>query len=151
MVQTLKLWWGRLQAHAWGRFIFSRMLGFFIPYTGSIKALVLELKPGLAVIAIRDRSGIRNHLRSIHALALANLGELTTGLALHFALKDHDRAILTKLEAAYHKKARGLITAKAQVDLAHEMLGTKEVQALLYDQNDNLVCTITATWLIRAT
>lgn len=150
MVQTLKRWWGRVQAHSWARFIFSRILGFMIPYTGTVKAVILELKPGFAAIGIKDRRGLRNHLASIHALALANLGELTTGLALHFSLKDGDQAILTKLEAEYHKKARGFIIAKAHIDREKELIGSQQVLALLYDHSDTLVCTITATWLVRS-
>jgi len=149
MVNTLKRWWGRLGSHSFGRYLFSRMLGFMIPYTGTIKPRVIELRHGFARISIKDKRALSNHLSSIHALALANLGELTTGLALHFALREQDRAILTKLEVEYHKKARGPIFSKAEVDPSLNLSGPIVVRALLYDQNQALVCTVNATWLVR--
>ena len=62
--------------------MFSRLVGWVVPYAGTLRADVLEMAEGSAVVSMPDRRGVRNHLNSIHALALANLGELTANLAL---------------------------------------------------------------------
>lgn len=148
MVNTFKTWWRRLATLPLGKWLFSKALALLIPYTGTISPYVLEVRPGYAKVRLADRRLVRNHLSSIHALALANLGELTTGLALHFALKDNQRAILTNLNAEYHKKARGPITAIAQIKNADQTLvGPIHVEAQLFDQNLVLVTTIKALWL----
>jgi acyl-coenzyme A thioesterase PaaI-like protein len=99
-----------------GRLVFSRLLGIAIPYTGSIGAEVLTLEPGYAKVQLEERRAIRNHLSSIHAIALANLGELTGNLALACALPDDGRFIVTKLAIEYKKKARGRIIAECRCD-----------------------------------
>jgi acyl-coenzyme A thioesterase PaaI-like protein len=148
MVNTFKTWWRRLAPLPLGKWLFSKALALLIPYTGTISPFVLEVSPGYARVRMSDKRRIRNHLSSIHALSLANLGELTTGLALHFALKDQQRAILTNLSAEYHKKARGPITAIASIkNLDQALVGPIEVNAQLFDKNLVLVTSVKALWL----
>jgi len=99
-----------------GKRIFSRFVGSMAPYTGTIGALVLALEPGFARVTLRDRRKVRNHLNSIHAVALMNLGELVTGVALMSSLPAGSRGIVTDLAMTYKKKARGALLAEARVD-----------------------------------
>ncbi len=149
MVNALKLWWTRLSALPFGKWIFSRVVGLLIPYTGSVSPNVEKISPGFAEVFIKDKRRNRNHLRCIHALALGNLGEFTTGLALHFSLRPDRRAILTSLHIEFLKKARGKITGKATIDLTSEIPdGPIEVLASLADSQGEVVTKVTATWLV---
>lgn len=105
--------WDRLAPLPAGRWLFSRAIGRVVPYTGSVRPDVLELRAGHALIAMRDRRAVRNHLRSLHAIALANLAEFTTGLPLAYAVQPEGRAILLSLHVEYVKKARGTVTGTA--------------------------------------
>jgi acyl-coenzyme A thioesterase PaaI-like protein len=62
------------------------------------------------VRAFRARPKVRNHLNSVHAVALVNLAELTGNLALAYSMPDDARFIVAGLTVDYAKKARGLIT-----------------------------------------
>jgi hypothetical protein len=63
---------------------------------------------------MQDRRGLRNHLNSIHAIALVNLSEICGNVALFYSMPDDARFIVSGLEIEYLKKARGTITAIAE-------------------------------------
>ena len=139
--------WNRLRQFPGGTWVFSRLLGWKVPYTGSIGAHVRELGPGHARITLRDRRAVRQHLGSVHAVALLNLGEVTSGLAMLAALPSGVRGIVTRLSAEYPKKARGLLTAVSRVTVPEVVEPVEHlVTADITDAAGDLVCRVTAVW-----
>lgn len=141
--------WQRLSPLPGGKWMFSKLVGFAIPYTGSMQPRVVSLEPGHAIVNLHDRRRVRNHLKSIHAIALANLAEFTTGMATLSGMPRGSRAILTGLKIEYHKKARGTLKAECKSEpptTADEH--SLEVEARIYDADGDCVATGLATWLI---
>jgi len=126
------------------------MLGRMAPYSGTIGARIEEVRPGYARVCLRDRKKVRNHLDSIHAIALVNLGELATGLATISTFSTNMRGILQGISAEYLKKARGTLVATAHFELPDDIQDNTscDVEAELTDQAGEVVTRIRATWVI---
>lgn len=139
--------WERFRSWPLGSWAFSRLLAVAIPYSGNIRARVRELRPGYARLTLRDRRAVRQHLGSVHAVALLNLGELTSGLAMTTALPPGVRGIVTGLQAEYPKKARGTLTGEATVR-PPDITGPVDfpVEAAIRDEAGDVVCRVRATW-----
>ena len=111
-------------------------------------AHVKLLEPGHTVVQLSDRRRVRNHLNSVHAVALINLGEVATGLAVISQLPPDVRGIVTALGAEYRKKARGLLTAECRTDpiAAAAEPTERDVSAEIVDQAGDVVAVVRATW-----
>ncbi len=142
--------WSRLSGIPGGPRLFSWLLGRLVPYSGTVRARVMSLAPGEVEVRLPDRRRVRNHLASVHAVALVNLGELASGLAITTALPDGVRGIPIRLETEFVKKARGDILARARF-VSGEIGDDANVtlQVPLTDPDDQLVARVTATWRLR--
>ncbi|HEX8694232.1 MAG TPA: hotdog fold domain-containing protein [Longimicrobium sp.] len=146
---TIRRQWEKWSPLPGGRRMFSFLLGRLVPYTGTIGARVEELKPGYARAVLRDRRRVRNHLRSVHAIALMNLAELVSGLALNFALPPDARSILKGLSIDFTKKARGTLTGESTAPVLQDNAERElEVEATIRDEVGDVVATARARWLV---
>ncbi len=110
----VRMAWDLLAGVPGGKAVFSRLIGRAAPYTATIGAKVIALRPGWAEVEMADRRGVRNHLQCVHAIALANLAELAGNIAFAYSLPDGARFIVAGIEIEYLKKARGTLTAIAE-------------------------------------
>ncbi len=145
--------WDRLSPLPGGRWLFSRIVGWTAPYTGTIGARVQELRHGYARLTLADRRRVRNHLRSVHAVAQLNLAEETSGLAVVYSMPGHLRGIPVHLEIDYLKKARGTITATCELagPVPEPPAGERvsfEAPVTLTDRQGDVVARALARWVI---
>lgn len=141
--------WDRLSAIPGGKVIFSRLVGMTAPYTGSIGARVLELRRGFSRIELADRRKVRNHIDCVHAIALANLAELTGNVAVAYTLPDDARFIVAALSIDYLKKARGTITATTTCPLISTAAEEEyEIEVSLKDRTGDEVAHVVLKTLV---
>jgi acyl-coenzyme A thioesterase PaaI-like protein len=146
--QRLMTMWNRYGGSRLGRKIFSYILGRTAPYSGSIKAEVLSLTSGSVKVVLNDRRSLRNHLNSVHAIALANLGELASGLAMISAIPSNIRAIVVNLEIEYLKKARGRLIAEGSAEPPENITESVNSIALakIKDADGDTVASVKVHW-----
>ncbi len=145
---VLEKWkkWSQLPC---GKALFSFFVGQFAPYTGSIGGKVKELAPGYAIVTLRERRRVRNHLKSVHAVALMNLAEMASGLAMLSGLKSNIRGIVTSFHIEYLRKARGFLTARAWCEIPIVVGKTPaQVPVEIMNSQGEIVARATATWLL---
>jgi len=141
--------WKKLKDKPFGKKLFSKGVGKMAPYTGSMKALVTDLTPGYCRTFLKERKSNKNHLRSIHAVALINLGEMTSGLAVLSGMSSQIRGILTKMEMEYIKKAKGNLVAECRCKIpeVNDSLNY-QVETLILDLQGDVVAKGTFYWLL---
>ena len=143
--------WNKFTSFPGGKTIFSKMLGVLIPYSGTTHPQVIELKPGYAKVQMKDRRKVRNHLNSIHAIALANFGELTSGLAFNYSLPKGVKTIVTELKITYLKKARGTLTAECNCDVISAAENKDYiVETVIRDSSGADVAKVKTHWKVSA-
>ena len=143
--------WGKFNKVPGGNKVFSAIVGHFIPYTGSVSPIIQKIESGSASVLLKDKRAIRNHLDCIHAIALANVGEFTTGLCVISQLSEFAKAILVHIEVEYLKKARGDLISETNFKIPPNLSQDTEFKVVAHIKNGHqeVVTKVTATWRVR--
>jgi uncharacterized protein (TIGR00369 family) len=132
--------YNRLHGLPLGNRIFSRVLCMKAPYFKSIKPVFSELREGYCEIRMKKRRSVENHLKSVHAIAMANLCELTGGTCLEASIPGSLRWIAKGMNIEYLKIAKTGLTARCEiVGIPEDKTGDFPVTIRVDDQNGVMV------------
>lgn len=147
---TMRALWSKLKLVPGGGKVMGRLIGQMAPYTGTIHAEIVALDLGYSKVRMNDARRVRNHLNCIHAVALMNLGELTTGAAMMYSMPENTRSIITNLSMEYLKKARGTLTGECSCEVPAVTSEKREyvVSADLKNEAGEVVARAHARWLV---
>ena len=135
-----------------GRAVFSRMVRVAAPYFATIPATVESVEPGRATARMRHLPWVRNHLGTVHAIALCNLAEMTMGLTAEASVPPDYRWIPKGMIVAYKAKARGTMHATASLELPEPLADGVEVPVQVSIADDEGIEVFTAEiriWVTR--
>lgn len=99
-----------------GPWAFSFAFGQKAPYFATIKPRFTVLEPNYAELVIAKRRRVKNHLGTVHAIALCNGLEAAMGALAEVTIPSDKRWIPKGMEVTYAAKATTDITCRAETD-----------------------------------
>jgi len=134
-----------------GKKLFSLFVCFKAPYFGSISPTFTALSDGYAEVTISNRRKVRNHIGTVHAIAMCNMAELAGGTMTEVSIPRSMRWIPKGMEVKYLKKAESR-TVRAQARFIDSIVeGEKQdinVEVNVLDDNDVVVCRCEITMFV---
>lgn len=113
MPTTLLALYTKITRWPFGHWVFSKAVCFKAPYFGTISPRITRLENSRCEAEIKDRRSVRNHVGSVHAIALCNLAELCAGVMTDASLPKDMRWIPKGMTVKYLKRAKGKLHASA--------------------------------------
>lgn len=117
MTQVLALW-ENLHGVPLGDRAFSILFGLKAPYFGTVRPHFRVVEPNRAVLTIRKRRGVHNHIRTVHVIAICNGLEAAMGALAEASVPADKRWIPKGMEVSYPAKADTDVTCHAETDPA---------------------------------
>ena len=101
----------------------------------------VELSPGHTVVRMRKRRKVKNHIGTVHAIAICNLAEIGAGTMTDATVPSHCRWIPKGMTVEYTAKAETDLVAVAKIDPlpSFEAATDVPVRVDVRDSNDQLV------------
>ncbi len=135
--------------------IWSKAFGQVVPMVGTANIRYLDVSPSQVVVRIENRRNMQNHIKGVHAAAMALLAETATGFVTGLNVPD-DRIVLIKsLHIDYLKVAKGGLTATATLNaeqqqfIANQTKGELEIPVTVVDDSGTspIQCRMIWAWL----
>ena len=134
-----------------GKYVFDAALAAFAPFNAFLGVHVEMLDAGFARTRVADRPHRRNHLRTMHAVALSGLAEVTANLAVATLLPPGGSFVVRRFAIEFVKPARGELLAECRVPLSFVVADRAEVDVStrIRDASGEVVATATACVRVR--
>ncbi|CUA84783.1 MULTISPECIES: DUF4442 domain-containing protein [Gulbenkiania] len=94
-------------------FVLSRLFGRIVPFLGTAGLRFEEVGHERLVVSIRNQRKVQNHIKGVHAAAMALLAETATGFVVGMNVPDDKLMLLKSMKVDYLKRAQGNMRAVA--------------------------------------
>lgn len=140
--------------------LLNRLLNFAVPFNKPHCFKVIKISSEQVQTFAPYKKKNFNHVRGIHACAIATVGELAAGLLLMYHFKPTDyRVIMSHIEIDYHYQAKKNIVANAAISnteiesilkiLSTENKATQTIISEIIDQDNQAIATVKTTWQLK--
>ncbi|MDU9416008.1 DUF4442 domain-containing protein [Pseudomonas sp. zfem005] len=137
--------------------LLSLLIGSQVRFAGTARVRVHHLSQQRAVMSLANRPRVRNHIKGVHAAAMALLAESATGLLVGMNVPDDKLPLIKSLHVDYLKRATGGLKAVAQLDaeqvrrIHEEDRGEVRVAVAITDETgiEPIRCEMIWAWVSR--
>lgn len=118
-------------------------LGRAVRFAGTAGVRVEKLTDYEAVLTLKNRKKVQNHIGSIHAAAMALLGESATGFLVGMSVPDSRVPVIKSMHIDYVKRCKGDLKAEAKLTveqvqrILREEKGEVTVPVIITDESGN--------------
>lgn len=111
-----------------------------------------KLDTGEAIVVIRNRRAVQNHIGGVHAAAMALLAETATGAVFGMNVPDDRLPLLKTMHIDYQRRAQGALRAMASLSpaqrarIAADDKGELVVPVQIEDESGAAPIVATMTW-----
>jgi acyl-coenzyme A thioesterase PaaI-like protein len=120
-----------------GKRLFSFGFSQKAPYFASIHPRFVEVRPNRAELVIPKRRGVKNHIGTVHAIALCNGLEAAMGALAEVTIPADKRWIPKGMEVTYTAKATSDITCVAETEQAQWDEADGDLPVTVYGVRDD--------------
>ena len=120
--------------------LLSQLFGRAIKFAGTASIVIEKLDFQQAVLVQGNFRKVQNHIGSVHAAAMALLGESASGFLVGMHVPDDRLPLLKSMRLDYVKRATGKLTAVAKLtdsqieQIRHQDKGEITIQVHISDQ-----------------
>lgn len=110
--------WQQLSDRPLGKWAFGTAYGLKVPYFRTIRPRFTDVRPGFSRLVVPNRRAVRNHIGTVHAIAVCNGLEAAMGALAEATVPDHKRWLPKGMDVRYTAKSTSDITCTAESDPA---------------------------------
>lgn len=141
----------------WRPTLLSRLFGSQVKLAGTAGIRVVEMTRTRAVLSIANRRRVQNHIKGVHAAAMALLAESATGFLVGMNLPEQKLLLIKTLKVDYRQRAVGGLTAVASLTaeqisaMAEQDRGEVWVAVRVTDESGNapIDCAMLWAWVTK--
>lgn len=105
----------------------TTFFGKMVKFTGTAGIIIEELNDQKAVISLKNKKVVQNHIGSVHAVASILIAESASGYVVAMNIPDSSIPVIKTIKAEYTKRAKGDMKAVASLTKAQiSSMKTKE-------------------------
>jgi len=102
----------------------TTFFGKLVKFTGTAGIKIEELTDRRAVISLKNKKSVQNHIGSVHAVASILIAESATGYLIGMNVPDTSVPVIKTIKADYVKRAKG--NMKAVASLTEEQISAMQ-------------------------